>query len=173
MEEVPSDEKKKERPLAARRNLVTSSSSQNLNETRDNDTSSSKVVDPGQDPEVESIDDFAKMSSSKKAEAASSSVKSSLEETPQPVEKASSSFTPTSPTTKEIEKAIKEQTAEFDKSVLKKGPAKVKQTKPVGPPSTPLQVHHVMKLIRLIGIIVLGILIGMLLLIDSKCLGFT
>jgi len=140
------DEKQKGRPLAARRNLVKSlkssnesSSSNNLNEI--NETSEDKK-----------IDESTNESSNKVSE-----IKKDENEEPKLV------ITPQS--TKLIEKEIAEKTAKFDKNVLDKSDSKNKKAvkKPVNPNSllsSPFQVVHAMKIIRLLGVIAIGMIMG-------------
>eukprot|EP01035_Chromulina_nebulosa_P020729 gene20729-26873_t len=142
------DEKQKGRPLAARRNLVKtlkssndSSSSNNLNEI--NESSEDKTTKQTDEPTDESANKESEVKKEENGE-------------PKLI------ITPHS--TKLIEKEIAEKTAKFDKNVLDKSDSKKKAVKkPVNPNSlitSPFQVVHAMKIIRLLGVIVIGVIMG-------------
>lgn len=124
-------------------------------------------TDATQDPEVESIDDFQNI---KKNESMKQKSVRKIE-TPEPVEAASvkdlnnsEDLSPTPKSTKELENKIREQTAEFDKKVLKKetSTTKSKSAKPIQikAPVAPLQDFHIMKFVRIFAIVIMGIIIG-------------
>lgn len=136
---------KKEKPLAARRKYISTPKSDS-EYIPSND-------DPSDDPGVESISEFEEMS--KKNETIDNTVDTTS------VAATSDKSPMTSSSTKEIENSIKDQTAEFDAKVLDK--SKKKPKKIVKAPImlvAPLQTSHVLKIVRILAIVVVGIVIG-------------
>jgi len=179
----PDEEKPKERPLAARRTKVTTST--------DNLKEADAVVsntDPTADPEVEDLDHFMHVKSKEELERIREKQRPLLAQpagSPVPSSPSNSDKTTLSPpltgessdkkkSIKEVEQEIAHNTQQHDDSVLKKdkissSKAKKEQQKKVkqNRPLPPLKPAQIMRLLRILMIICLGATIGHFSAIDN------